>query len=148
MTVRPATTEDAPTIAAFNITMAMETEHLHLDPAVVGAGVRAGLADAAKACYFVAEIAGRVAGCCMVTHEWSDWRNGDIWWLQSVYVHTDFRRRGVFSAMYRHVVAAARGAGAVCLRLYVERENESAKATYRSLGMSATHYDVMEQPLG
>ena len=145
--VRPATSADAQVIADFNAAMALETEHVRLDPPTVLEGVRAGIADAAKAVYFVAECQGKIAGCCMVTHEWSDWRNGDIWWLQSVYVHPDHRRRGVFRALYRHVESAARRAGAVALRLYVERDNARAKSTYTALGMTLTHYDVMEQKL-
>jgi ribosomal protein S18 acetylase RimI-like enzyme len=142
-----AAPDDAPIIAEFNVALAAETEGAALDRATVLPGVRAGLADPAKAIYFVAEIDARVVGCCMITHEWSDWRNGDMWWLQSVYVHGEYRRRGVFAAMYRHVEIAARSAGAACLRLYVERGNERAKATYRSMGMDLTHYQVMEQKL-
>jgi GNAT superfamily N-acetyltransferase len=143
-TVRQSTIADAQTIADFNIAMAMETESVQLDAATVLAGVGAGLVDPNKALYFAAEVDRQVVGCCMITHEWSDWRNGDMWWLQSVYVLPDFRRRGVFRAMYRHVEQAARTAGAVCLRLYVDRDNDNAKQTYESLGMSPTHYDIME----
>jgi ribosomal protein S18 acetylase RimI-like enzyme len=144
-TVREAASADAPVIAEFNIALAWETEHKRLDPSIVGQGVRAGIADPAKAKYFVAESDGRAIACCMVTHEWSDWRNGDIWWFQSVYVDPNCRRQGVFASMYRHVAAAARKNGAVGLRLYVESENARAQATYLSLGMSRTSYNVMEQ---
>lgn len=147
MTIRPAIAADAPVIADFNVALAAETEDSALDPTVVLAGVRAGLADVGKASYFIAELDGRSAGCCMITHEWSDWRNGDMWWLQSVYVHPDFRRRGVFAAMYRHVEQAARAAGVACIRLYVERSNERAKRTYEAMGMALTHYQVMEHRL-
>ena len=96
--VRPsAAPTDAETIVDFNAGMAHETEGLSLDLAVLSAGVRAGLADPGKAIYFVAESRGRVVGQLMITHEWSDWRNGDIWWVQSVYV-TAHRRRGIFRA--------------------------------------------------
>lgn len=145
--VRSARLADAPTIADFNLALAIETEHLHLERATVLAGVQAGLADPTRAAYFIAEIEGQTAGCCMITHEWSDWRNGDMWWLQSVYVHPDFRRRGVFAAMYRHVEETARTAGVACIRLYVEQDNAAAKATYQSLGMSLTQYQVMERRL-
>lgn len=145
--VRPATPADAAIIADFNIAMAKETESIDLDHATVHAGVRAGIADAAKARYFVAESAGRVVGCCMITHEWSDWRNGDIWWFQSVYVHPDFRRAGVFRAMYEYVESAAKSAGVVMLRLYVEQENHRAQKTYEAMGMSLAHYLVMEKRL-
>jgi GNAT superfamily N-acetyltransferase len=146
--VRAGVASDAETIADFNIKMAMETEHLRLDPPTVNAGVRAGLADAAKARYFVADIDGRVVGQLMLTHEWSDWRNGDIWWIESVYVHPDHRGRGVFGALYRHVAQLAKTERVVGLRLYVEKENANAKTTYENLGMKMTCYDVMEQMFG
>lgn len=142
--VRRATSADAQSIADFNSAMAMETESIQLDAGTILAGVRAGLADVNKALYYAAEVEGQVVGCCMITHEWSDWRNGDMWWLQSVYVLPDFRRCGVFRAMYRHIETAARSAGAVVLRLYVERDNGRAKKTYENMGMKLTHYDVME----
>ena len=145
VTLRTATPADAPVIAEYNAAMAWETEHLRLDGPTVLAGVRAALADAAKATYFVAEIGGRVAAQLMITHEWSDWRNGDVWWIQSVYVHPDFRRRGLFRLLYKHVAGLAHAQGAAGLRLYVERENESAQRTYRTLGMDVTHYLVMEE---
>src|SRR5205814_846071 len=143
--VRSATRGDAAIIADFNIRMAMETEKLVLDPNVIGPGVKAVLEDASKGSYFVAKIDGRVVGCLMITHEWSDWRNGDIWWIQSVYVHADFRRKGVFSALYQHVQKVAHAAGAVGLRLYMEEENAAAQATYQRMGMRLTHYRVLEE---
>ena len=145
--VRSATPDDASLIADFNIRMAMETEKLVLDPKVIGPGVTALFDDAARGLYFVAEVGGRVAGCLMITHEWSDWRNGDIWWIQSVYTHPDFRRSGVFTALYRHVEHEARTAGAVGIRLYMEEENTAAQATYEKLGMKLTRYRVLEQML-
>jgi len=146
--VRPATLADTQTIADFNTAMALETESVRLDPATILAGVQSALADANKAMYFAAVIDGAVVGCCMITHEWSDWRNGDMWWFQSVYVAPDYRRCGAFRAMYKYVESAAREAGAVGLRLYVDRDNTRAKRTYESLGMHLTHYDVMEATLG
>jgi len=143
--IRPGEARDADTIADFNAAMAAETEHLTLDRPTLLAGVRAALADANKARYFVADAGGRVVGQLMLTREWSDWRNGDIWWIQSVYVRPDFRGRGVFKALYRHVQQLARGEGAVGLRLYVEKENAAAQKTYESLGMTPTHYLVMEE---
>ena len=142
--VRPATIHDAQTIIDFNLAMAMETEKLRLDPQVLSAGVRAALADPLKATYFVGECDGQLAGVLMITHEWSDWRNGDIWWIQSVYVHPDFRRHGVFKAMHHHVEQAAKGNGAIGLRLYVVHENQTAQKTYERLGMHLSEYVVME----
>jgi ribosomal protein S18 acetylase RimI-like enzyme len=124
--------------------MAHGTEHLTLDRPTLSAGVRAALADPLKARYFVGEIDGRLAGMLMLTLEWSDWRNGEIWWIQSVYVHPDFRRLGVFKSIYRHVEAQARQQNAVGLRLYVVHENKAAQETYRQLGMELSEYLVME----
>ena len=141
---RPATPDDVATLADFNLRMAMETEHKELDLAVLTPGVAAILADAAKGHYTVATVGGAVVGCLLITHEWSDWRNGDIWWIQSVYVLPEHRGRGVFRALYQTAETSARAAGAVGLRLYVERDNAAAQATYQKLGMSVTDYKMME----
>src|SRR3954447_25045301 len=146
--IRSATPDDASIIADFNIRMAMETENLALDPSTIFPGVRAVFEDRSRGEYFVAEAGGNVVGCLLITHEWSDWRNGDIWWIQSVYVHADFRRRGVFSALYRHVRKVAAAAGAVGLRLYMEEENATAQATYQRLGMRLTPYRMLEEIFG
>lgn len=145
--IREARESDADIIADFNVRMALETENLALDRPTVRRGVRTALADRSKAIYFVAEMDGRVAGQLMITHEWSDWRNGDLWWIQSVYVHPDFRRAGVFKALYEHVQQAAREAGSVGIRLYVENDNRVAQQSYTKLGMSMTHYAIMEEML-
>jgi GNAT superfamily N-acetyltransferase len=128
--------------------MAEETEGKSLDPQAIGPGVTNLLDDPAKGRYWVAEADGRVIGQIMVTYEWSDWRNGTIWWIQSVYVHPDWRRKGVFSALYRHVESAARKTPQVIgLRLYVEENNRRAQATYAALGMVKPSYVVMEAML-
>lgn len=145
VTIRPATTEDADFLAHGNAAMALETEHKRLDPQVVGAGVRAALADPAKGRYFVAERDGQRVGQLMFTHEWSDWRNGTFWWIQSVYVLPEARRSGVFRALFRHVERlAARDPGVCGIRLYVERENTRAQGTYRHCGLHDAGYTVME----
>src|SRR5689334_14458476 len=100
ITIRDARAEDTLIIAVYNVAMAIETEKIRLDPEVVRRGVRAVLEDESKGRYFVAEANGKVAGQLLITHEWSDWRDGDIWWIMSVYVHPDYRRRGVFRALY------------------------------------------------
>lgn len=148
--IRDAVPADRDLIADWMIAMAWETEHKRLDPDTVRAGVAGGLADAARARYFIAmreaEVAGNEtiavpAGTLMFTHEWSDWRNGDWWWIQSVYVAPEHRRQGVYNALHRHVAALARATpGVVGLRLYVERENISAQQTYRSLDMADSGY--------
>ena len=127
--------------------MAKETEGIDLDPSLIAPGVRAVLTDAAKGFYFVAEIDGVVAGQMMVTFEWSDWRNGNIWWIQSVYVSPNHRRRGVFKALYQHVRDQALENAVVALRLYVERENLNAQKTYVAMGMHLSHYLLMEETL-
>ena len=143
-TVRPATPADLPTVVAFNAALANETEGKRLDPATLAAGVAAALADPAKGHYAVAEEAGRVVGQCLVTLEWSDWRNGWFWWIQSVYVLPAARRGGVFRDLYRHLEAAAAARPDVIgLRLYVERDNARAQATYASLGMAEEPYNLM-----
>jgi len=145
VTIRDATPGDAGIIAAYNARLADESEGMHLRPEIVGPGVEAMLADRSRGRYWVAEADGRVVGQIMVTYEWSDWRNGCIWWIQSVYVHGDYRREGVFSALYRHVESLARQDPQVCgIRLYVERENTRAQRTYASLGMVMTDYQVMQ----
>jgi ribosomal protein S18 acetylase RimI-like enzyme len=145
LTVRRATAADRGTLAEYNRRMAWETEHKRLDEAVLARGVAAVFADPAKGFYLVAEDGGEVVGQLMVTTEWSDWRNGWFWWVQSVYVREEARRRGVFRALFAEVVRLGREAGDVVgVRLYVERDNASAQRTYRSLGMNDAGYFVYE----
>lgn len=145
LTLRLARTADASVIAGFNQAMALETEHKSLDPALVGPGVQAVLENDRRGFYLVAERGGEIVGALMVTYEWSDWRNADFWWIQSVYVRPTARRQGVYAALYRQIEQQARAAGACGLRLYVEDDNQSAMATYLRLGMRDAHYRVMEQ---
>ncbi len=145
ISVRAARPGDRDIIADFNSRIAEETEDSVLDPAHIVPGVAALLADAAKGRYWLAVDGDRVIGQIMVTYEWSDWRNGVLWWIQSVYVEPTYRRRGVFSALYRHVESLARAdRGVAGIRLYVEKDNLRAQATYESLGMTATPYKVMQ----
>ena len=149
LTIRSARAEDAELIARFNELLAWETEHRRLAPATIRDGVRAVLADRAKGEYFVAVTAeGRVVGQCSVTYEWSDWRNGNLWWLQSVYVDADWRGKGVFAQLFEHVRESAKAVGAAGLRLYVEGENHTAQAVYHRRGMSRTNYQVFEVEFG
>jgi GNAT superfamily N-acetyltransferase len=145
---RDARAADAEVIAAFNVAMAKETEDKTLDPAVVLRGVHAVLGDPALGRYLVAEIDGEIAGCLLLTWEWSDWRCKTFWWIQSVYVRPDLRERGAFGALFEEVRGQARRRGDVCgLRLYVEHQNERAKKTYRRLGMRAADYEMLELDL-
>jgi len=143
--VRPAAAGDGPWLAACNAAMARETEDRELDAGLLRAGVEAALADPEKGRYLVAERGGEAVGCLFLTREWSDWRNGWFWWIQSVYVLPAWRRRGVYRALYAAVLAEARARAGVCgLRLYVERENRAARRVYTALGMAETSYRLYE----
>ena len=145
MTVRAAVLTDVEFLVDGNARMAMETESLELDRARLRAGVEAVFADAGRGFYLIAEVEGERAGQMMITYEWSDWRNGVFWWIQSVYTVPELRGRGAFKALYGAVEAMARERGGVCgLRLYVEAHNETAQATYRRCGMSETVYRMFE----
>ena len=148
MTIRSASLADTATIVEFNRAMARETEDRDLPFDTITAGVGRVLGDAALGFYLVAEVEGRVAGCLMITNEWSDWRNGWFWWVQSVYVDREFRGRGIYRALYAEAKSRARSQGGVCgFRLYVEQENLAAQETYRRQGMSRTHYLMFEELL-
>ena len=143
--IRPAQPSDLDLIVRFNRRLAEESEGRSLDPEILRAGVRAVLEATDKGRYFVAEVDGAVAGQLMVTSEWSDWRNGWFWWIQSVYVDPAFRGRGVYRALHQHVERIARGRGDVRgLRLYVEEANHRARETYSRLGMRKTGYLLYE----
>lgn len=145
MRIRKATLTDAPVVAEFNLRLAEETEQLRLNPQTVSAGVAAVLNDPAKGLYFVAEAAGAVVGQLMVTYEWSDWRNGNLWWIQSVYVKPEFRSRGVFRALFEHLKSLARASHDVAgLRLYMHAENDRARRAYEHLGMKRSDYEIFE----
>lgn len=145
ITVREAVDGDAPFLAAGNERMAWETESLRLDPERVLAGVEAVFADAGRGFYLIAERNGEPAGQLLITYEWSDWRNGVFWWIQSVYTLPEYRGQGVFRALYAAVEMRMRERGDVCgLRLYVEAHNEAAQTTYRRCGMEETVYRMFE----
>ena len=143
--IRTAGASDAAAIAEFNAAMALESEDVTLDVDVLTAGVQAALSDSGKAFYLLADVDDSPAGQLMVTYEWSDWRNGWIWWVQSVYVKPEFRRQGVYRRLYRRLETMAAERGDVRgIRLYVMRENHIAKRTYESLGMRHSEYDLYE----
>jgi GNAT superfamily N-acetyltransferase len=143
--IRKANLADTPVIADFNRRLAEETEHLHLNGDCLAAGVAAVLSDDSKGIYFVAETNGAVVGQLMITYEWSDWRNGNLWWLQSVYVKEEFRAQGVFKALFTHLENLARTTEDVAgLRLYMHAENDRARKTYERLGMKNSDYEVFE----
>jgi ribosomal protein S18 acetylase RimI-like enzyme len=143
--IRAATMADLPVIVEFNQRLAEESEGKRLDSSVIQRGVARALQSPDLCRYFVAEYQGQVIGQTMVTFEVTDWRDGLAYWIQSVYVHRDHRRSGVFRRLYQHVLEEARQAGDVrIVRLYVEKSNDGAQAVYRRLGMAKTDYDLYE----
>jgi GNAT superfamily N-acetyltransferase len=143
--IRAARATDAAVIARFNRAMALETEQRKLSLPRVLRGVKALLIDPAKGAYFVAESGGEVIGQLLITYEWSDWRNGNFWWIQSVYVAPAWRGRGVFKGLHAHIERLAQKRKDVCgLRLYVDAQNTKAKEVYARLGLKVTHYELWE----
>jgi GNAT superfamily N-acetyltransferase len=148
MTIRRATIDDLEALVHFNSAMAEETEGKQLSRDLLTRGVRAVFEDPAKGFYLLAETEGTAAGGLMVTVEWSDWRNAYFWWIQSVFVRPEFRGRGVYAMLHRHIEELAAATGDVCgIRLYVDRENARAKSVYERLGMTPARYDFYETEL-
>lgn len=148
VTVRPASGADLDRLVDWARAMAQETEDKPLDADTVRAGIQRVLDEPAYGRYLVACIDGVPVGTLMLTFEWSDWRNGQWWWIQSVYVAPEHRRQGVYARLHRHVLGQAAATPGVCgLRLYVERDNTRAQATYAALGMDDAGYRIYEQPL-
>ncbi|WJG08126.1 GNAT family N-acetyltransferase [Aliiglaciecola sp. LCG003] len=146
MIIRQAQPNDLQALVGFNQAMAQETEGKALDTDILTSGVSAMLSDSNKGFYLVAEQQdGEIAGSLMVTYEWSDWRNSQFWWVQSVYVRPENRRTGIYSMLYQKVQELAEQTDGVCgYRLYVEKENVIAQATYEKLGMGQSHYFMYE----
>jgi ribosomal protein S18 acetylase RimI-like enzyme len=143
--IREANGDDAARIVLFNQAMARETEGRELDRKVLTRGVEALLKDPARGRYFVAVKGEEVVGQVMITTEWSDWRNGRVWWLQSVYVSKRHRREGVYRMLHDHVRETALAEKVLGIRLYVERDNLAAQDTYQALGMAASQYLMFEE---
>ena len=148
--VRPARPADVEVLVNFSAAMAMETEGRTLDMDRLRCGTLAVLESPARGFYLVGELPEGslqiIVGQLLVTYEWSDWRNATFWWIQSVYVHPDWRRRGVYRRMHESTLAQARAQGDVCgVRLYVEKENEAAQVVYRRVGLARSSYQVFEQ---
>ncbi|MGD0337441.1 MAG: GNAT family N-acetyltransferase [Bacteroidota bacterium] len=143
--IREAEYNDAPVIVEFNSLIAKETEGKSLDRQRLLRGVQTLLSDPKKGIYYLAEIDGTIVGQLMITYEWSDWRNGNFWWIQSVYVRKDQRMLGVFTSLFHYVESLARKRSDVCgLRLYADRNNTRAQQTYEHLGMKRAHYEMFE----
>lgn len=144
-TYREARPEDAARIIEFQVAMARETEDLELDFETCRRGVEAVFQDPALGRYLVAEDQGRVIASTLITYEWSDWRNGMVWWIQSVYVVPEARRQGVYGGLYRFVQSLASSDQSVRgIRLYVDTRNTTAQQVYTRLGMNGEHYRVFE----
>ncbi|MDZ4714055.1 MAG: GNAT family N-acetyltransferase [Cytophagales bacterium] len=145
MIIREAKLSDIPTLVDFQLKMALETEDIQLDIQVLSQGVKRLLKDPTRGKYYVAEEGKELVGCLMTTYEWSDWRNGTILWIQSVYVMATWRGKGIYKNLYNHVRALVeedpdlRG-----IRLYVDKKNEAAQLVYGALGMDGEHYTVFE----
>ena len=147
--IRQAPHLDISTIVVFNIAMASETEDKALDPITLQQGVAEVLSNPVKGFYLLAVFSETIVGQLMITSEWSDWRNGYFWWIQSVYVKQDHRKRGVYKALNEEVLNLARLNGGICgIRLYVDKDNTDAQQVYRNLGMSESNYYMYEIELG
>ncbi len=144
ITIRKAIPEDSATIIEFQQKMAWETEQLTLVPVKVTNGVAAVFANPGHGQYWVAEDSGKIVSSLLITYEWSDWRNANVWWFQSVYVLPEYRRTGIFRSLYEHIKAEAENNGIAGLRLYVETNNMRAQKTYEALGMQSEHYKMYE----
>jgi len=141
--IRKASQFDLDFLVEFNQAMALETEQLQLDSKTLRAGVVAVLEDASKGFYLVCVIDGSVRASLLITSEWSDWRNGMIWWIQSVYVEPAYRRQGLYKNMYQHL-QQIKPEAVIGFRLYVDQNNTTAQQTYTALGMTPTHYELYE----
>ncbi|HUU93394.1 MAG TPA: GNAT family N-acetyltransferase [Phycisphaerae bacterium] len=143
--VRPGEARDIEAIVALQLRLARETEDLRLDRAVVTRGVRAVVGDPAKGRYWLAEEDGETLGCLLTVPEWSDWRNGTVLWIHSLYVRPESRRRGVFRSLYAHLKGMVEADDSLKgLRLYVNRRNAAAKKVYEAMGMDGQHYEMFE----
>lgn len=145
ITIRPATTDDVAALVEFNQGIARETEDRELDTDTLTRGVRRFIEGDGHGFYTVAEDDGLIVGSLMITYEWSDWRDGVIWWIQSVYVRASHRRQGVYRSLYAHIrELGAQDPDCRTFRLYVEKDNRVAQETYRNLGMEETYYRIYE----
>ena len=145
--IREAGESDLLSLVAYNLALAKETENLDLNKDTLRLGIQNSFA--LQGChYFVAETEGNVVGQTMITSEWSDWRNGTIWWMQSVYVHPSYRKQGVFSKIFKHIETIAKKKLTIqSLRLYVMKNNQAGLKTYQNVGMNNSGYLVYEKPL-
>ena len=145
-TIKKASPDAADTIAQFQIEMASESENISLDHETVMKGVQYIFQKPDLGFYLVAyDSRDKMAGCLLILKEWSDWRNADVWWLHSVFVVPDHRRRGIFSKMFEFIESLARSTGIAGIRLYVDNTNDDAKQVYTRLGFDNKHYELFEK---
>jgi len=144
ITIRKANRTDTETIIDFQQKMAWETEKMTLSPDIISKGVNGIFEDLSRGQYYVLESDGLVVASLLITYEWSDWRNTNVWWFQSVYVLPEYRRTGVFRKMYLFIKDEAQKSKVAGLRLYVESNNLKARKTYEALGMGSEHYTMYE----
>ncbi len=145
MIVREATEQDIPSLLDFQLKMALETENITLEISSLTMGVHRLFKDSTKGKYYVTEVNGQVVGCLMTTYEWSDWRNGTVLWIQSVYVATEHRGLGVYKTMYNHIMQLVdTDPDLKGIRLYVDKNNAPARNIYQKIGMNGNHYAIYE----
>jgi ribosomal protein S18 acetylase RimI-like enzyme len=145
ISIRKATITDIPVLIDFQQRLAQETENVKLDAAVLEKGLNALFQDPAKGVYYVAEEGSEVIACHLITYEWSEWRNGMVWWMQSVYVKENHRGKNVFRILYNNIIDLIRkDPGLLGLRLYVDKSNARAQKVYETIGMNGEHYTVFE----
>jgi L-amino acid N-acyltransferase YncA len=145
MVIREATPQDIPSIIDFQLKMALETEHITLDIGSLSQGLHRVFKDPSKGRYYVAQEDIEIVGCLMTTYEWSDWRNGTVLWIQSVYIAEEHRGKGVYRRMYAHVQELVKSDSSLKgIRLYVDTSNKNAQTVYQQLGMNGDHYRVYE----
>jgi len=143
--IRKATRDDIDALSGFQLLMAKETEDMNLNPSTVQKGVSAVFEDPYKGFYIVSEEDREVIASLMITYEWSDWRAQTVWYIQSLYVMPEWRKKGIFRAMYEHLKEMMKDNDTVCgIRLYVDKENTGAQKTYEALGMDGEHYRFYE----
>jgi len=145
ITIQKAERQHIDTLIDFQQRLAYESEEVVLDGSILRKGMEAMFADPGKGLYYVALDGEEIVGCHMITYEWSDWRNGMVWWLQSVYVTESCRKKGIFKMMYDNVISMIRkDPNLIGLRLYVDKSNERAMKVYGAMGMDGSHYTVYE----
>ena len=145
MNIRASQISDLEQLVDFQITMALESENLHLNKDILQKGILSVLNDKTKGSYFVVEDESNLIASLLITYEWSDWRNKIVWWIQSVFVVPEFRQKGVFKKLYNHIQAIVENDDTICgLRLYVDKQNIRAQNVYRNIGMNGEHYQVFE----